>query len=117
MNHSGCISDKGLVYLWGITSDISFSAEMKEKCLFKIPTLISFDSDRSTRAGSRKTTITDLKLGEGFSMALTSNGQAYTWGANELGQLGNGDDQPVAEPTIVNSLKEPVSYINCGLKH
>jgi len=31
MNHSGCISDKGKVYLWGITSDTSFSPEMKEK--------------------------------------------------------------------------------------
>jgi mitogen-activated protein kinase kinase kinase 9 len=31
MNHSGCISDKGQVYMWGITSDIAYSAEMKEK--------------------------------------------------------------------------------------
>lgn len=31
MNHSGCITDKGRVYLWGITSDISYSPEMKEK--------------------------------------------------------------------------------------
>lgn len=31
MNHSGCITDKGKVYMWGITSDISYSSDMKEK--------------------------------------------------------------------------------------
>jgi alpha-tubulin suppressor-like RCC1 family protein len=66
MNHSGCITDKGKVYLWGITSDISYSLEMKEKCLLKKPTLISFinESDEIIRGKDREPTITDLKLGE-----------------------------------------------------
>lgn len=66
MNHSGCITDKGKVYLWGITSDISYSLEMKEKCLMKKPTLISFnnESDGIIRGKEKEPTITDLKLGE-----------------------------------------------------
>ena len=119
MNHSGCITDKGKVYMWGITSDISYSSEMKDKCLLRTPTLISFpsNSESGMRAKSRDVNVTDLKLGENFSIALSSNGKVYTWGANELGQLCNGDDQPVAEPTLVNSIKDTVSVIGCGLKH
>ena len=119
MNHSGCITDKGKVYLWGITSDISFSAEMKEKCFMKLPTLINFSSSSEigVRPKSRDVVITDLKLGEVFTIALSSNGKVYTWGANELGQLGNGDDQPIAEPMQVASLKDTVVKIGWGLKH
>jgi alpha-tubulin suppressor-like RCC1 family protein len=112
MNHSGCISEKGRVYMWGITSDISFSEEMKEKWLLKIPSLINFAGGRS-----KEPVITDLKLGECFSMALSSSGKVYTWGTNELGQLGNGDDQPTAEPGVVTALSESISKIGCGLKH
>lgn len=42
--------------------------------------------------------IEDLKLGEQFSMALTSKGQVYTWGLNDKGQLGQGNEQPTSEP-------------------
>lgn len=85
--------------------------------MLKLPTLISFSPDSGTRPKSRDAVITDLKLGEVFSIALSSSGKVYTWGVNELGQLGNGDDQPTAEPALVASLKDPVVKIGCGLKH
>lgn len=83
-----------------------------------MPTLINFNTtETSLRGKTKDPMITDLKLGECFSIALSSNGKVYTWGSNELGQLGNGDDQPIAEPTVVPSLKEPISKIGCGVKH
>ena len=92
---------------------------MKEKCFMKLPTLINFSSSSEigVRPKSRDVVITDLKLGEVFTIALSSNGKVYTWGANELGQLGNGDDQPIAEPIQVASLKDTVVKIGWGLKH
>jgi len=106
--------------MWGVTSDITYSAEMKSKCLLITPTLISFPSSvdmLSSKRKSKDVLIVDLKLGENFSMALSSQGKVYTWGCNELGQCGNGDDQPLAEPTLVTSLKDNISRIGCGLKH
>lgn len=99
--------------MWGITSDISYSAEMKDKCLLKMPTEITFSTgiESSIRAKGKEPSIKDLKLGECFSIALSTNGRVYTWGSNELGQLGNGDDQPVAEPTLVSSLKDTIAKI------
>ena len=119
MNHSGWVTEKGKVYLWGIISDISYSAEMKEKCLLKTPSFISFlqKSKSGIQTTAKEPLITDLKLGECFSIALSSIGKVYTWGTNELGQLGNGDDQPVAEPTQVSLLQDNISKIGWGLKH
>jgi alpha-tubulin suppressor-like RCC1 family protein len=92
---------------------------MKEKCILKSPKAISFvpSSEGNIRVRTKQPLITDLKCGECFSIALTSTGKVYTWGSNELGQLGNGDDQPSAEPLHVETLKDSISKISCGMKH
>ena len=100
-----------------------------EKCLLKKPTKVSFRGDSGTGSLShrrRSTTnmdesqviIEDLKLGEQFSMALTNKGAVFTWGQNDKGQLGLGNELSTYEPSFVSALaSKQVSKIECGLKH
>ena len=45
--------------------------------------------------------ISDLKMGEQFTVALSMRGYVYTWGMNDKGQLGVGNDNPAYEPAQV----------------
>lgn len=80
-----------------------------EKCLLKRPTKITFRDSSSgglshrrrsnaTMDDSSAIVIDDLKLGEQFSMALSNKGQLYTWGFNDKGQLGLGNELPTMDP-------------------
>lgn len=111
MNHSGCLTEDGQVLTWGVCGDVSFSKMMKEECLLKLPTKISFAKSDSALSSSRRSksktfdvVIEDIKLGENFTVALSNTGQVYSWGSNEFGQLGLGDDQPISQPALVTKL-------------
>merc|ERR1712039_57259 len=45
--------------------------------------------------------VVDVQRGKSHMLALTSNGQVYSWGANLRGQLGLGDIKPRFKPTLV----------------
>lgn len=69
--------------------------------------------------------ITDVKFaevecGKDFCLLLAENGHLYSFGMNEFGQLGHGDTEQRAFPTIVQfflSKKIKVQQISCGFKH
>jgi alpha-tubulin suppressor-like RCC1 family protein len=118
LSHSGCVTGDGEVYVWGLTGDVQGKSEqILEKCLFKRPTLVSFkhclerDSSHSqsnlgsgsanrrksnvnddTPPGISSAQIDDLKMGEYLNVALSTRGYVYTWGLNDKGQLGVGQD-------------------------
>ena len=48
--------------------------------------------------------VTDVKSGYYHSIALTQNGEVYTWGYNYYGQCGTGDTQNVLTPVKVEGL-------------
>lgn len=132
LSHSGCVLTDGSVYLWGIAGDVSYNKEFLDKCLLKRPTKISFKDNssgglsqrrRSNASGiddSQSVIIEEIKLGEQFSMALTSKGQLFTWGLNDKGQLGLGNESFTADPQLVTGGgigAKVISKIECGLKH
>jgi hypothetical protein len=61
------------------------------------------------------TNVTAISAGFRFSLAL-SGGQASAWGANEIGQLGNGTTTNSSVPLPVAGLSE-VTAIAAGEKH
>jgi alpha-tubulin suppressor-like RCC1 family protein len=83
-----------------------------EKCLFKRPTQVSFkhclerdqtSSQSQLGSANRKKTneessgiavaqIDDIKMGEYFTVVLSTRGYVYVWGMNDKGQLGIGQD-------------------------
>jgi alpha-tubulin suppressor-like RCC1 family protein len=52
---------------------------------------------------SAGTTVTQAAAGDGFSLAVTSTGEALAWGDDELGELGGGQvsNTPVTTPVAV----------------
>ena len=70
-------------------------------------------------------TVTDDKLqwiqidcGVWHTAALTKNGEVFTWGDNDYGQLGHGDRNERTIPTKVASLDGIfIIHISCGECH
>jgi alpha-tubulin suppressor-like RCC1 family protein len=44
------------------------------------------------------------------------NGLVYSWGGNDLGQLGHGTVKPVDRPTLIH-FEEKIAHIAAGSKH
>jgi len=66
--------------------------------------------------------IEDIRMGEYFTVALSQRGYVYSWGMNDKGQLGIGQDishsfEPVAVSSSKSTLSKAVQRIDCGLKH
>lgn len=56
-----------------------------------------------------------MSIGHGFGAALTHDGQVYSWGENNLGQLGAGDNITKATPQLNQNLEaKRVTHIACG---
>lgn len=100
MAHSGCVTEDGKVFIWGLCGDATQSPTQKKKFLHKTPTEVYFPSDR--------TSIEDLQLGENFSVALSRKGEVFTWGTNDCGQLGLGDIASRVSPEQVESFPSGV---------
>ena len=49
--------------------------------------------------------VRDMAAGKAHSIALTTMGDVYTWGANHFGQLGQGDTNERIEPTKVGCIE------------
>ncbi|KAJ7533995.1 hypothetical protein O6H91_13G074600 [Diphasiastrum complanatum] len=60
-----------------------------------------------------------VATGLSFTVALTENGEVYTWGSNSHGQLGHGDTNDVAMPGKVAGLSicGLVAMISAGASH
>ena len=66
-------------------------------------------------------TISDISCGYAHSVACTKEGDVYTWGCNEVGQLGHNHERNVLTPMQVKNLESAeyryVTSIECGHSH
>jgi len=62
-------------------------------------------------------TVPQIKSGDGFSVALKSNGKVYSWGNNQYGQLGLGNNDNTDEPKQMETLDETIVEIAVGDNH
>jgi alpha-tubulin suppressor-like RCC1 family protein len=115
MIHSGCVLSDGSVYQWGTCGDYKTAVthnnpeEMVRKVICMSPIKVSFtgcmeviqNQTSTSVSGSlsnrRKSgqveaaeqyatpAIMDLKMGEQFSIALSTRGYVYSWGLNDMG--------------------------------
>ena len=51
-----------------------------------------------------KIKVVSLSAGANCSIALDSDGRAYSWGVGSFGALGHGDEKDVHEPTLIKGL-------------
>jgi hypothetical protein len=55
-------------------------------------------------------TFNTIKVGGTFSVLLDNEGRTYVWGSNTNGEIGAGDANPKAVPTLLESIEEKTVY-------
>ena len=59
--------------------------------------------------------IIDFAVGSVHCLAVTEDGEVYSWGWNEQGQLGDTSCMNKAEPTLISSLAgKEITGVACG---
>lgn len=93
--HSLVLDSAGKVYSWGG----NFSGQLGDGTLTnrKVPVAVNTAGVLSGKV------ITAIAGGGTYTLALDSNGQIYTWGYNEYGQLGNGTTTTSSVPVAVDT--------------
>ena len=61
--------------------------------------------------------IVDISAGDNFSGVVTENGDVYTWGFGNEGELGHGDKSDQFLPRKIANLKKKIKSISCGGAH
>ena len=90
--HSGCITETGKVYMWGLNS----SGQLGDGTTTDryVPTLIPQSSFNNEK-------VVALSLGRNYSGCITETGKVYMWGRNDYGQLGDGTTANKFVPTLI----------------
>jgi uncharacterized repeat protein (TIGR02543 family) len=103
--YSHAVTTNGRVYSWGSnnrgqlgdgTSGTSQNQNIANK---STPTLISFDGPNGLNDGE---TIKNVDIGALHSVAVTTTGRAFGWGANSFNQLGDGTTVNKSSPTLIS---------------
>ena len=58
-----------------------------------------------------------ISCGQDHCVAVSSEGQVFTWGSNSRGQLGLGDSENRFRPTLVRTMRRQVRDAQCGAMH
>ena len=81
--HTVAIDEEGKVYTWGDNGD----GQLGDGTTNDSPLPICISNKENELKGKK---IISISAGEGHTVAIDEEGKAYTWGYNELGQLGDG---------------------------
>lgn len=107
VRHSAAITDDGRLYMFGSGNWGVLGQGNESDANFKKPVLVS----KFEKMGLK---VVDICLGEYHSMALTEDGNVWTWGyggvkgmfnwmySQKVGALGHGDKEPVFTPKKVD---------------
>jgi alpha-tubulin suppressor-like RCC1 family protein len=90
-NHTCALDSGGQAYCWGVNS----SAQLGDSTTVKRFTPVAVKQPVGV-------TFTTLATGSTFTCGLTGAGQAYCWGSNQFGQIGDGTNANRRIPTAVS---------------
>ena len=98
---TAAITDSGELYTWGAGRDFALGHGDRNNRL--LPTKVE------ALAGEK---VIKVACGKNFTVALTASGNVYTWGNNDLGQLGiTKVDRCKETPTRITSLSNIVDVV------
>jgi mitogen-activated protein kinase kinase kinase 9 len=101
VNHSGCVFGNAEILFWGKGEYLSYEN----------PTVINFNKYPISQ-------ITDFKIGENFYIIKNSNGELFSCGNNDYGQLGIGGNNNSPKKHIEKVwLSEKVKSFDCGYNY
>lgn len=61
--------------------------------------------------------IVDAALSNTFITLLSNEGKLISWGANDMGQLGNGTRDSTTKPRVNSAITESIIQLSCGSHH
>jgi alpha-tubulin suppressor-like RCC1 family protein len=101
ISHSCAITDTGIAECWGNNASGQLGAATSATCAtYYFGTV---PCSRSPLPVSSSVRFTSIQAGGNETCALATDGKAYCWGANDIGQLG------VSDTAAVVSVPEPVA--------
>ena len=105
--HTLALTEDGRVFAWGNNKTGCVGVEDRGTC----------KPQEVTALHGKK--VIDISAGMESSAALTSDHEVFTWGADNYGQLGQGQGpRYVSKPTKIRTFKNvPISKIACGQYH
>ena len=109
-HHSLALTNKGEVYAWGHNVSGQVGCGTILSTVQPIPKLLHIVLN-----GKK---VVHISCGDSSSVAVTDNGEVYSWGHNGVGQLGIGNCTSQAEPQKVATFaKIVIEKVVCGYMH
>lgn len=104
------VNEWGQLFVWGSNSSGQCGLENDSSANYLMPKLVKSLATKQ---------IVQIACGQLHSLALTNNGELYSFGSNSYGQLGLGSEsEKVTKPTLVKSLSGvPIAHLSCGGNH
>jgi alpha-tubulin suppressor-like RCC1 family protein len=103
-HHSIAVTVEGGLYTWGKGRAIGHGGDDNTQRL--VPTKV-------TGGGMDEAVVVQVAAGGSHSMALTTTGELYAWGAGGSGQLGHGGKEHLAVPRVVGGIGGAVTGMAC----
>ena len=94
--HSSLLTISSRVFMWGLNN----SGQLGDGTTTNKSNPTEITSNFPLLIGEK---FTELSMGRNHSSVLTSNGRVFTWGSNDLGQLGDGTRISRSNPTEITS--------------
>jgi alpha-tubulin suppressor-like RCC1 family protein len=107
-DHSIAVTAEGGLYTWGTGRAMGHGGNDQTQCL--VPTKV-------TGGGIGEAMVVQVAAGHWHSMALTTTGELYSWGAGNRGQLGHGGKENLAVPRVVGGIEGAVTGMSGGGHH
>ncbi|XP_018392854.1 PREDICTED: RCC1 and BTB domain-containing protein 1-like [Cyphomyrmex costatus] len=112
-HHSVALTESGKVYTWGITK---YKIKKQNRSISNGEDIVSTPMQVKSILSTKK--IVHISCGMTFTMAVTDNGEVYSWGNNDVSQLGINNSVDQTTPWQVISLRNVViAKVACGFEH
>jgi alpha-tubulin suppressor-like RCC1 family protein len=98
--YSAALTDQGDLYTWGDGRSGTTGLDLSRMEDREVP-----KPSRVLDLGGARNSIRMLAAGVKHLIAVTAEGQCYSWGDGSLGRLGHGDTTSVPMPRLISTLK------------
>jgi alpha-tubulin suppressor-like RCC1 family protein len=107
-SHTIAATVEGGLYTWGKGRAIGHGGDHTTQRL--VPTKV-------IGGGIGEAAVVQVAAGNSHSLALTTTGELYAWGAGGSGQLGHGGKDSLAVPRVVGGIEGAVTGMSGGERH